>query len=255
VKRIVRIQSGFGCVICGSSITTYEHIDPEFHQAKEHNPDAITLLCANCHLRKTKGLLSVESVKDAMRTPKPKEQGYVNGLLDFGSIIPEIHIGNVRFIGGISVLRINEEMILGFLQPIEENTPLRLIARFFNSDGREIFKIIENEFFGNPESWDLESIGNLITVRNAPYDIALNIRFEPRKFIKIETAEMFIGSYGFRAKASGLQLLYNRQNALILSGGTVEGKIAFDVRGNNFLCKDNKFTRGDRFEMSPDASL
>ena len=45
IKRQIRQDSGFGCVICGLGIIQYEHVDPEFHLAKIHDPSKMTLLC------------------------------------------------------------------------------------------------------------------------------------------------------------------------------------------------------------------
>ena len=56
VKRKVRQRDGFGCVICGSAFYTYEHFDPEFVEAENHDPHGICLLCGTCHRRKTSGL-------------------------------------------------------------------------------------------------------------------------------------------------------------------------------------------------------
>ncbi len=39
VKRQVRQACGFGCVCCGFAIVTYEHIEPEFHNAESHDPE------------------------------------------------------------------------------------------------------------------------------------------------------------------------------------------------------------------------
>jgi len=58
VKRTVRQACGFGCMVCGEAIYEYEHIDPEFAEAKEHSPDAIGLLCPTCHARVTRRLYS-----------------------------------------------------------------------------------------------------------------------------------------------------------------------------------------------------
>jgi hypothetical protein len=43
VKRIIRKNSGFGCVICGKAIVHYDHVDPDFTEANEHDPTKMTL--------------------------------------------------------------------------------------------------------------------------------------------------------------------------------------------------------------------
>ena len=63
VKRQIRVQSKFGCVICRNAICHYEHIEPEFHEAREHNPDKMCLLCGGCHDKVTRGRTSKDTVK------------------------------------------------------------------------------------------------------------------------------------------------------------------------------------------------
>ena len=118
-------------MLCGSAIVTYDHVDPEFTDAREHRAECIALLCASCHLRKTKGLLSTETVVEGMRHPVALERGFADGLFDTGPTVPKIHIGPVTFLGGASVLRINSMPVLGFEAPEEEGAPLRLIGRYF----------------------------------------------------------------------------------------------------------------------------
>ena len=74
-KRIIRQKCGFGCVICGCAIYQFEHVDPVFSEAKEHNPDNIVLLCATCHDSVTRGIWSKEKVKIAAKNPKCYQKG------------------------------------------------------------------------------------------------------------------------------------------------------------------------------------
>ena len=65
VKRDVRRKSKNGCVICRSLIYQYEHFEPEFTEATEHNADGICLLCASCHQDATSGRVSKLMVSEA----------------------------------------------------------------------------------------------------------------------------------------------------------------------------------------------
>jgi hypothetical protein len=57
-KRRVRQRDGFGCVCCGLGIYQYDHFDSEFSEATAHHENGIISLCAACHAKKTRGLLS-----------------------------------------------------------------------------------------------------------------------------------------------------------------------------------------------------
>ncbi|HDZ0790542.1 TPA: hypothetical protein RRT77_004528, partial [Klebsiella pneumoniae] len=39
IRKRIRIDAGYGCVICGGLFVDYEHIEPEFSKAVEHDPD------------------------------------------------------------------------------------------------------------------------------------------------------------------------------------------------------------------------
>jgi hypothetical protein len=45
IARIIRKECGFGCLICGDGFYDYEHIDPTFNNAREHDPQK-WLFCA-----------------------------------------------------------------------------------------------------------------------------------------------------------------------------------------------------------------
>lgn len=69
VKRKIRQYCGFGCVVCGISIGHYEHIDPSFKDAVEHDPQKIAYLCGACHDKVSRGFWSKEKIKKARSNP------------------------------------------------------------------------------------------------------------------------------------------------------------------------------------------
>ena len=68
MKRQVRQECHFGCVICGMPLFEYDHIQ-QFAEAKRHDPANIALLCPNHHSDKTAGRLSTDRVFEARRLP------------------------------------------------------------------------------------------------------------------------------------------------------------------------------------------
>ena|SRR5262245_8258957 len=64
VKLAVRRLSKFGCVRCRNAIYQYEHIDPQFADARVHDPHVICLLCGSCHDRVTRGQVSKKTIKE-----------------------------------------------------------------------------------------------------------------------------------------------------------------------------------------------
>lgn len=64
VKRQVRQECGFGCVICGAPLYDYEHID-DFAMVKSHEPKNIALLCPTHHAMKTRKVIDRATVQMA----------------------------------------------------------------------------------------------------------------------------------------------------------------------------------------------
>ena len=93
LKRSIRQRSGFGCVVCGNAIGEYEHVDPEFADAKEHDVNGMTFLCIQCHGKVTKGHLSKETVKNWMSQPAALRTGFSFEAFDIGSQPPTIRFG------------------------------------------------------------------------------------------------------------------------------------------------------------------
>lgn len=58
-KLEIRRRSKFGCVVCRCAFYQYEHIIPEYHDADEHNPDNMCLLCGHCHDKVTRGIVMI----------------------------------------------------------------------------------------------------------------------------------------------------------------------------------------------------
>jgi hypothetical protein len=90
LKREARQACGFGCVICGASIVEYEHFDPDFAEAREHNPARIALLCPSCHANVTRKFWPKEKVKTARLAPRCKQTNFSWGAFDFGQRHPTI---------------------------------------------------------------------------------------------------------------------------------------------------------------------
>lgn len=197
----VRRRCGFGCVICGSIIYTYHHIEPPFDQAKEHNPANIVLLCGGCHTRATKGLLSSDTIKKASRYPKCLEQGFSHVSLDVGEQFPVILLGNSSFVGNPTIIRAFGEPLFIVEPPEEPGTPFRISAAFYDRLGKEVCRIVQNEWQGLTSNWDITNVGREIAVRGAHGQIALQMRLDPPNRLIIENLDMCYK--GFRITVEG----------------------------------------------------
>lgn len=190
IKREVRQRCGFGCVHCGGAIYQYEHVDPEFADAREHKSDCIVLLCGGCHDRVTRKLLSKQTIKRNGLSPKCKDLGFSFGPFDIGQEEPEIVIGGMRFKNVTTLIRIYGESIFSVSPPEEEGGPFRINAVISDRDGRELLHVKENEWLTNSENWDVEVVGQRIVIKKSLGDIVLSIRSNPPNGLIIEKIDM-----------------------------------------------------------------
>lgn len=191
-KRKIRKNSGFGCCICGEIPYEYEHVDPEFKDAKEHDSSKITLLCGSCHSKVTRKIISKETVKKHMKLPYNIKNNCVNGYEI--EVIPElgdfkIKLGNITGINVKNFLCVDGEPLLS-LSKSEGNEYCILNADFKDKNGKSILKIVDNEWNSNLDNWDIECIGPKITIRdkNGTLDLVLNKK--ETNFIEIERINM-----------------------------------------------------------------
>jgi hypothetical protein len=190
VARKVRQRCGFGCIVCGCGYYHYEHIDPEFHEAKEHDPAKITLLCGRCHDLVTRGTWSKEKVAKRDKDPCCLRAGFARWDADLGDANQHVFFGDVEFYNPAVVLHMFGEDLLAIKPPEEAGAPVRVSARFYDEDEAATLAIVDNEvqvFVGN---WDIETVARKTTIRRGPGEFALELEIEPRRFIVINRLDM-----------------------------------------------------------------
>ena len=186
-KRIIRSAAGYGCVICGNAIYQYEHVDPEFANAKEHDPERITLLCASCHDKVTRGIWSKEKVLSGMRAPKATVTGHSSFTLDIASAADVVvRVGNYSFVGAKDIITIDGTKLLSIDEPEQPGSPLRISAAFYDRNNSLIARIVENEWQGNTEAFDIEVEGKRLRIRSARREIDLVPTVDPPNGIAVE---------------------------------------------------------------------
>jgi len=126
VKRRIRKEAGFGCVICGFAIGTYDHINPEYKDAKSHVPIKMVYLCNNCHLKKTKGMISEETILTAKEKPYCKNKRKCHEAFDIRGTKPHIWIASNLCSAPESLIKIFGEKIIYFESPEEKGGALSI---------------------------------------------------------------------------------------------------------------------------------
>lgn len=212
VKREIRSRCGFGCVICGLAYYDYEHFDPDFKEAKAHNPEGMTLLCMQCNQKRARGTLSVATVAAANVNPKCKKVGFASELFDFGPEPVEVTFAGVTFIDCKTLIQIGGIDLLSFSPPKELGGPVLLSGILADSSGSTTLKIVDNEWYAGDENWDVEVVGPQITIRRGPGDIALQIRVAPPHAISVEKIDMNFEGYFLRGDEKSLRISRDGRN-------------------------------------------
>lgn len=203
-KREVRQRVRFGCIFDGNILVDYDHFDPEFSDCTEHRPDGITLLCLECHGKKTRKRLTNDMVARQNETPYCHTAPSAWTNLDWDDTPIEVRLGRTEFHGvgsrftvyGVDILKVDPPEMLG--------APFRLSARFFDRDGKETVRITDNHVEAMTDSWDVIEEANRITVRTGLGDISLQILHEPPNRFLIERLNMRYGDHIIELGNDGL---------------------------------------------------
>lgn len=206
IRREIRQRCGFGCVVCGLGIYDYEHFDPEFSEAYEHDPKGMTLLCMQCNQKKRRGLLSVDTVKAMNERPKALEMGFAQEWLDSSTAKVEVVFAGCKFTDCTHIVMIDKIPVLSVIAPEENGAPYRISGRFCNDQGSVVLQIEENNWRVCKDSWDVEWAGSKVTVRNGLGDIALVLRSVPPGKIFVEKINMTVNGWTLQGDERNLNI-------------------------------------------------
>ncbi len=220
IRRQIRQECGFGCVICGLAIAQYEHIDPPFASAMTHDPRKMALLCAGCHDRVTRGHLSKQTVLEARAAPRTFARGFARNAFDFKHpfelYIGDSHLRDVRCV----VKRGSDEWFV--IEPAEApEAPPRLSAKFFGPNGHVELEIAENEWRCASGVWDLKVEGPVIELRTQPREIMLRLKARPPYGLEIERLRMKYHDSGILIEADGSVCLTLRGTEVRMTGSDI----------------------------------
>lgn len=197
VRRQVRQRSKFGCVICRRGLYQYEHIDPPFEEAKQHDPAKICCLCGACHDAVTRGQISKQLIIIAYQKIQELPNTDVNppiGPLDFHDGNAELLIGGLLYSPAVrTILRYYGQDLI-CLSPGKYTGEQGSISAVFTDDlGNIVLRLEENEWIGSLTNWDIEVLGQSITIRQKKGRVVLQLRLAPPGKIVVERLDMRIG--------------------------------------------------------------
>ena len=203
VKLEVRQRCGFGCVSCGRGIIQYDHFDPEYADAMEHNPKGITLLCGSCHDEKKHGLLTNAQVAIMDADPYCRRNGSAFGAFRLTGDQPIVLLGNSEFRQCKIILEVAGEKVIWFTKPRQADEGFYLNARIRDESGKVILEIRENEWIIGDELWDVNTSGNGIVIRSRSRNYSLILRFLPPETVKMERLSFVHKGVSIRIEKDG----------------------------------------------------
>lgn len=261
IKREVRQRCGFGCVLCGMAVCQYEHIDPPFSEAKTHDPTAIALLCGSHHDKVSRGLMSKQTIKNALASPRALQHGFSFDTFDVGSNAPSVRLGTLTALRPRTILRVFGENVIEVAPPEQTGGPFRISAVFSDKEGREIFRIKDNVWETPIGNWDVEIVGPRITLRSAPRALLLQLRVEPPDLLVIERLEMYYqGTHINCDERHGFSIETGARKFFQTDTMTLEDcEVVFDVQEQSFFvgvnCAEEHFVEFARFGNVPDEGI
>ena len=221
IRQQIRKESGYGCVICGSMFCDYEHIDPEFNDAKSHDPACMTLLCEGCHGRVTGKRKSKRVVWKAKEEPFAIKHGFVKELLE-PAIEETINLGNSVIDTTQVAVEIYGKPILWFEQPSQPDEPILVNAIFYSNNSEPLAFINRNQFTAKIGGADIKSEGTTIEFRPKPRHISLVLNVEGDKPISVERLDMSYLNVGFKILANRSMLMRSGDSSVSINQMTVK---------------------------------
>lgn len=195
-QREIRQRCGFGCVVCGLPLYTYEHMEG-WARVKRHVPEEITLLCDTHQHERTNGLLPIESVRQANANPINLQQGVSKPYaLHFSGSSAEVELGGNWMTAPADGDAFQMVPIIIDRMPLvmftRQDNHLLLTLRLFDECNHPVMEIFENQLIYSTTPWDITLIGKTLTIRQGKGDFLLEIQFMPPGKIAINRGRFLL---------------------------------------------------------------
>lgn len=227
VRRQLRREANFGCVVCGTPIIQYHHIVP-FSEKQHHNPDEMVVLCPNHH--EHAGPDAEALTPDDLY--EYKENPHISDIVDYDlyyeSSTPVLNIANSRCqlqdLEEMTVLEIQGEPII---EMAYRDGVLQFSVKLYNEENDLIAELDENEWWANTNDvWDLEYRANHFKIWHGRRDIGLKIEYDS----STDQMDVYGGFYygGIRVTATPSKIELPREN-VIQNVNVIDCKTAISI--------------------------
>ncbi|MGN6645842.1 MAG: HNH endonuclease signature motif containing protein [Cytophaga sp.] len=210
IKRQVRQECGFGCVICGLPLYEYDHIF-DWSIVKEHKIANLALLCDKHHKEKTNRLLTSDQVLKYRLDPHNLKQEFSKEYsLHFEGTDFSVEIGPTIFSlenvnptnDFIIPILIDNYRIISF-NIVENQLFFDLVV--FNKERKLLLEIHENQLIYSIGQWDIEFVGRNLTLREESNKIFFDIDFIIPNKVKINKGTFYYNGRCILIDKNGIQ--------------------------------------------------
>lgn len=176
IKRQLRQESNFGCVLCGSPIIEYHHIEP-YAKVQCHERSNLVILCPEHHHRANCGEIFEEKVIEAKNNPYNKNNEYIGKDFFLKKYeLLKVKIGGITYLRTPIILEIDDKALVT-MRPDESGYAL-FSAKFYNSRNILLAEIIDNEWkaYLDNEFWDIKYSPGHLKINNEKNKILLEFK-------------------------------------------------------------------------------
>lgn len=261
IKKIVRQNSKYGCVVpnCRNIIYEYEHLIPEFKDAKNHDPDAICLACPNHNPRKPgkKGeeLYSKKQLINFYKMIKESNEPLLlrnndifygfdkNIRIQIGSLVCE-NISSIIEIDGKNIFSFNINPEKSIFAP-----DIHFNGRFEKPNGKLLFEITQNEWSSNSEHGDLIYKNGILTIFGENQIPVFSVRKIPTEnTLIIDNLDLQV--YPFRIYIENNDLIVARHD--LTNDSFIAAKIDCSISHQDAAIKLSSHNLSTKIDFGPD---
>ncbi|MUV57471.1 HNH endonuclease [Halogeometricum sp. CBA1124] len=205
VRRELRQEANFGCVICGVPIIQYHHIVP-FAEEKHHDPDRMVALCPNHHdhAGPNAEALTPDQLYEYKENPHNSQKVEYEFFFESGN--PYLKLAGNYFQvtedRRMTILEVEGESLfdIGF-----RNGILTYDLTLYDEDDNLMAEIKENEWIAyTDEVWDMEYRKNKFSIWHEPRDIGLKLEYSSDDDLVALQGSFYHSGVRIEAKPSGI---------------------------------------------------
>ncbi|WP_332799764.1 HNH endonuclease [Sphingomonas sp. PB2P12] len=176
IKRVVRQECAFGCVLCGTPVFDYDHVI-DFSLVNEHSADNIALLCKPHHADKTAGRISRDEVARGRKYPFNLNSDKTGSYQIYTGNEIDVWLGSNRFYGANQNFDMQAIWINGtsYLTVHREGARFTFSTTICDASGNTILAVNRGELTIATGVWDYRFEGTLLSIRSGSGNIELEL--------------------------------------------------------------------------------